>query len=84
MSFVMGKQAFLYVKSKKQVSCGVTVQLVSAFALTLCIVRFLYFLNLKCQTPKHLWLHRLNYDGPGQKPFPRKLIFSHHSSHDVF
>ena len=52
-------------KTKVQISCAVTTQLVSAFAFTIWIVRSHYFLNLKFQASSHLlWLCRTWSENP--------------------
>ena len=50
----MRNQPFTYVKSKAQISVGVTVKLISAFVFATRIVRFLFFLNLKFQASSRL------------------------------
>ena len=55
MSGVMRKQAcFTYAKTKTQISCAVTGQLISAFVLAAQIVQLLYFLNPKFQLSSQL------------------------------
>ena len=51
---------FAYAKTKTQISCAVTAQLISAFVFATQIVQFLHFLNSKCQASSHLlWLYSL-------------------------
>ena len=52
------KTGFLaYVKTRPQISCGVTAQLISIFVFATQIVQSLFFLNLKFQaSSSHLWL----------------------------
>ena len=45
MSHVMRKTVFAYAKTKAQISCAVTAQLISAFVFATKIVQPLYFLN---------------------------------------
>ena len=62
-----------YAKTKTQISCTVTAQLISAFVFASREVQFLFFLNLKFQVASHfLQLHRRVCVRPGRKP----LIFS--------
>ena len=61
-------QFFAYVKTKAQVSCAVTAQLISAFVFTSGTVHSLFFLNLKFQAPS--LFSRLYISvcvGPGRK-----------------
>ena len=56
-------------KTKKQISCAVLAQLISAFVFAIRIVQSLYYLNSKFQASSHLlWLHSSACDGPGRKP----------------
>ena len=48
------KRLFVYAKTKMQISCTVTAQLISAFVFATQIVQSLYFLNPKIQAPSHL------------------------------
>ena len=61
------KTCFPYVKAKGQISCMVTVQLISAFVFATYVVYSLYCLNLKFQASSHLvWLYSLVFVGPCQ------------------
>ena len=60
---------FAYAKTKAQVSCAVTAQLISAFVFASKILQFLFFLNLKFQAPNHLLrLYRPVCVRPDRKP----------------
>ena len=49
---------FVYAKTKTQIRCAVTAQLISAFVFAIRIVQSFYFLNPKFQASSyHLWLH---------------------------
>ena len=75
MSLVVRKPAFAYTKTKTQISCAVTAQLISAFVFAIRIVQSLFYLNPKFQAPSHrLWLYSPVNVGPGLKP--RRQIFS--------
>ena len=68
MSCIVRKPAFAYAKTMTQISCAVTVQLISAFVFATQIVQSLYFLNPKFQASGHLlWLYSLVCVGPGLK-----------------
>ena len=70
---------FAYAKTKTQISCAVTSQLISAFVFAMWIVQSLYYLNPKFQASSHLlWLYSLVCVGPGRKPEDR---FSHNEAH---
>ena len=57
---------FAYVKTKVQISCAVTAQLISAFVFATWTVQSLYFLNPKLQAFSHLlWLYSLVCVRPG-------------------
>ena len=56
MSLVMRKPAFAYAKTKTQISCAVTAQLIIAFVFATQIVQSLFFLNPKFQASSHLLL----------------------------
>ena len=43
----MKKPALAYAKTKVQISCAVTAQLISAFVFAIQTVQFLFFLNIK-------------------------------------
>ena len=61
---------FAYAKTKPQISCAVTAQLISAFVFVTWIVQSLYFLNPKFRASSYLlWLHSLVCVGPGRKPW---------------
>ena len=53
-SLVVRKPDFPYAKTKTQISCAVTAQLISAFVFAIQIVQSLYYLNLKFQASSHL------------------------------
>ena len=79
LSRVVRKPAFVYAKTKAQISCAVTAQLISALVFATWIVLSLFFLNPKFQAPSHLlWLYSLVRVGPGRKP--RRPIFSQRGS----
>ena len=66
---------FAYAKTKTQISCAVTAQLISAFVFAIRIVQSLNFLNPKFQASSRLlWLHSPVCVGPGRKR--RRLVFS--------
>ena len=68
-------QLFACAKTKTQISCAVTAQLISAFVFTTWIVRSLIYLNLKFQASSHLlWLYSPVCVGPGRKPRRPRLI----------
>ena len=70
---------FAYAKTKTQISCAVTAQLISAFVFATRIVQFLYFLNPKFQVSSHLlWMYSLVCVGPGRKT--RRPVFSQRGS----
>ena len=76
----MRKPAFAYAKTKTQISCAITAQLISAFVFATRIVKSLYFLNPKFQASSHLlWLHSPVCLGLGQKP--RRPVFTQRSSY---
>ena len=69
LSCVTRKPAFAYAKTKVQISCMVTAQLISALIFATYMVQFLFFLNLKFQASSHfLWLYSPVCIGPGRKP----------------
>ena len=75
----MKNRIFAYAKTKTQIRCAVTVQLISAFVFAIQIVLSLYFLNPKFQVSSHLpWLYSPVCVGPGRKP--RRPIFSQRGS----
>ena len=70
---------FAYAKTKTQISCAVTAQLISAFVFAIRIVQSLKYLNPKFQASSHLlWLYSPVCVGPGRKP--RIPIFSQRGS----
>ena len=72
---------FAYAETKTQISCAVTVQLISAFVFALRIVQSLYYLNPKFQASSHiLWLYSPVCVGPGRKP--RRPVFSQQASNE--
>ena len=71
----MRKPAFSFAKTKTQISCAVTAQLISAFVFATWIVQSLFYLNPKFQACSHLlWLYSLVCVRPGRKPL--RPIFS--------
>ena len=57
MICIQGKPAFAYAKTKRQISCAVTM-LISAYVFSTYLVQSLYLLNLKFQASSHLlWLY---------------------------
>ena len=75
----MRKPFFAYARTKKQISCTVIAQLISAFVLATCIVQFHYFLNPKFQASSHLlWLYSPVGVGPAHKP--QRPVFSQQGS----
>ena len=67
---------FAYVKTKTQISCAVTAQLISAFVFATLIGQSLFFLVQKFSAfSHHLRLQSPVYVGPGRKP--RIPVFSH-------
>ena len=58
MTHVIRKSDFAYAKTKTQISCAVTAQLISAFVIASQIVQSLYLLNPMFQASSHLlWLY---------------------------
>ena len=76
MSLVVRKQALCKCeKTKMQISCAVTAQLISAFVFATWLVQSLYYLNPKFQASSHLlWLYSPVCVVPGRKP--RRPVFS--------
>ena len=75
----MRNQLFANAKTKTQINCAVTGQLISAFVFATRIVQSLFYLNLKFQASNHLlWLYSLVCVGPGRKP---ESWFSHDTAH---
>ena len=71
---------FAYAKTKAQISCPVTAQLISAFVFAIRIVQSLYYLNPKLQVSSHLvWLYSPVCVEPGRKP--RRPVFSQRGSY---
>ena len=65
-----------------QISCAVTVQLISIFVVARWIVRSLYLLNQKFHGSSHLlWLYSPVCVGAGLKP--RKPVFSRQGSNHI-
>ena len=70
---------FAYAKTKPQISCAVTAQLISAFVFATQIVQSLFILNSKFQASSHLlWLYSPVCVGSGRKP--RRPVFSQRGS----
>ena len=66
--FVMRKRCIAFAKTKTQISCAVTAQLISVFIFAAWIVQSLFFLNLKFQASSlFLRLCRLVCVIPGQE-----------------
>ena len=69
-----------YAKTKTQISCAVTAQLISAFVFAIWIVQTLFYQNPKFQASSHLlWLYSPVCVGPGRKP--RRPVFSQRGSY---
>ena len=80
MSLVMRKAVFAYAKTKTQISCAVTAQLISAFVFAIWILQSLFFLNPKFQASSYLlWLYSLVCIGPARKS--RRPDFSERGSY---
>ena len=81
MSLVMRKSAFACAKTKTQISCAVTAQLISAFVFATRIEQSLDILNPKYQASSHLlWLISPACVGPGRKP--RRPVFPKRGSNN--
>ena len=75
------KPALACVKTKTQISCTVTAQLISAFVFTTYIVQSVYFLNCIFHASSHLlWLYRTVCVEPIQNP---EDWFSHDAAHFI-
>ena len=81
MSRVMRNQLFACAKTKTQISCAVTAQLISAFDFATQTVQPLYFLNQNFQASCHLLLLRSS-DCVGPVRKPRRQVFSRRSSNE--
>ena len=85
MSLVMRKPGLYiikFAKTKTQISCAVTAQLISAFVFAIRIVQFLYYLNPKFQASSHLlWLYSPICVGSGRKT--RRPGFSQRGSYHL-
>ena len=58
-----------YARTKTQISCAVSAQVISAFVFAILIVQFLYYLKPKFQFSSHLlWLYSPVCVGPDRKP----------------
>ena len=78
----MRKPFFAYAKTKTQISCAVTAQLISAFVFGTYIVQSPFYLNPKFQASSHLvWLYSLVCVRPGQKP--QSPVFSQRGSDEM-
>ena len=78
----MRKPAFAYGKTKVQISCVVTVQLISVFIFTTKTVQCFYFLNPKLRASSHLvWLSNQFVSNLVRNPEDRS---SHDTAHFVF
>ena len=74
---------FAYAKTKTQISCAVTAQLISAFVFATCIVQLFFYLNPKFQASSDpLWLYSLVCVRPGRKP--RRPVFSERGSYCIY
>ena len=70
---------FAYAKTKAQITCAVTAQLISAFVLATRIVQFIFYLYPNLQASgSFLRLYIPICVEPGR--IPRRLVFSHHGS----
>ena len=79
LSRCMRKPDFAYAKTKPQISCAVTAQLISAFVFVTWIVQFvLYLYQIFQDSSFFLSLYRLVCDKPGRKP--QRLVFSRRGS----
>ena len=80
LSLVMRKTPFFAnAKTKTQISCAVTAQLISAFVFAIRTVPSLFFLNPKFQASNYLlWLYSPVCVGPGRNPEDR---FSQNETH---
>ena len=79
LSRIVRKPDFAYAKTKAQISCAVTAQLISAFVFATRIVQFLFYLNPKFQDSSLLlWLYRSVCVRHGRKP--RRPVFSRRGS----
>ena len=58
---------FAYEKTKPQISCAVTAQLISAFVFATQVAQPIDFLNRKFQASRHLWPYSPVCVGPVQK-----------------
>ena len=77
------RESIAYAKTKAQISCAVTAQLISAFVFTTSIIHFLFFLNPKFQACSLLlWLYRSVCVRPGRRP--QRPIFYRHGSMMTF
>ena len=75
MSHVMRKPFFAYAKTKTQISCAVTSQLISAFVFAIRLVQALFYLNPKFQASSYLLrLYSPVCVRSGRKP--RRPVFS--------
>ena len=78
----MREPVFAFAKTKSQISCAVTAQLISAFVFAIRIVLSLFYLNPKFQGSRHLlWLYSPLCVGPGRKS--RRLVFSERGSNYI-
>ena len=74
MSRIMKKAFFAYAKTKTQISCVVTMQLITAVTVQLISTFVFCYLNLKFQASNYLlWLYSPVYVGPGREP--RRQVF---------
>ena len=82
MGLVVRKPFFAYAKTKTQISCAVTAQLITAFVFATHIVQSLYLLNPKFQASSYLlWLYSPVCGRPGRNP--RRLVFSQRGPYHV-
>ena len=69
-------------KTKTQISCAVTAQLISTFVFAIRIVQSLFYQNRTFQASSHLqWLYSPVCVGPGRKS--RRPVFSQRGSYKV-
>ena len=79
LSLVMRKPFFTCAKTKTQISCAVTAQLITAFVFATWIVQPHFYLNQKFHASSHLrWLYSQDCVGPGRKA--RRSFFSERGS----
>ena len=76
-SLVMKNRLFAYAKTKTQISCAITAQLISVFVFATWLVQSLFYLNPNFQASSHLlWLYRPVCVRPEDR-------FSHNEAHVI-